>query len=195
MNLEHELKKKKAFWIMITLCTILLLLEGLLSYIISPDIIFGNTVLFIVLGIIWQILYLPNVLIYVLYLYMSYFSLIKYKSPILNTKSFKEYCSMLAYDRPDKFAWTFYRLPKNWKFLFAALGYVFVFLLPIFKFLAVIEWIFTLKTIEFGVVIWFNNYIYVMDIIYVCIYIIVSTVCLTFWFFKEYQYNKTIAVI
>lgn len=124
------------------LITLLLaLLDGVLTYINTPDLKYEANPLVTVFGLGWGALFLANLIFYALYVCLAYFLFFKYESPVLQVNNVREYVSQLYYSRPDKFVWFFYKWPKNWKPLVAVGAFAYIFVSPIARSILVFEWL------------------------------------------------------
>ncbi|MDE5889345.1 MAG: hypothetical protein K2H20_04930, partial [Bacilli bacterium] len=115
--------KKIKFYILITIYFILILSDGILTYINTPDLKLEGNPLVSVFGLGWISLGIINMLVFILIFALAYYSYIKYKSIINDKTTYKEYYSQILYDRPDKFWASIYKIPKNFKPAIAAYGY------------------------------------------------------------------------
>lgn len=72
----------------------------------------------------------PLVILSIFYIIITFLSFVRYKRIAIQCKGIKEYCSMLYFERPDKFIWMFYKLPKRKSIIFAIWGNIFAIVLP-----------------------------------------------------------------
>lgn len=74
---------------------------------------------------------------------MAYYVFIRYEPKLVACNSKKEYMSMMLFDRPDKYIWTWYKFPSNkdgYRFMLACFSFVMVLLIPVLRLRASIEW-------------------------------------------------------
>lgn len=182
--------KRKAFWIVIFINLLLTLTDGLLTYIGTPDLRFESNPLISFFGLGWSSLILSNILWFAFFALCAYFTLVKYQSPRFNVNSFQEYISMLFYNRPDKFIWSWYRLPKNWKPYLSAGGFAFMLTLPITRLIAILEWTFRLTHSPLDSLVSSLSMqlpFYRLDLLVAVMVVLFS---FSFWMVKEYNRNK-----
>ncbi|MCL2671458.1 MAG: hypothetical protein FWF10_05425 [Clostridiales bacterium] len=132
---------KLLFWVLVGAYLLLALADGALTYIGTPDLAYEANPLVAVFGLGWGALFIANALVFALQIVAVNYAFVRYQSPLLPYKEYKEFLSMLIYDRPDKFIWTFYKLPKNWKPFFAQLGYAMGIALPVGRLAIVFQWV------------------------------------------------------
>lgn len=194
----HASKGKIKFLIFTVLTFILSILDNLFTYMGSPDLSLETNPLVYSLGFNWCGLIISNVILICIYIILAYYSFVRFKSDIIPCHGFKEYYSMLFFNRPDKFIWTLYKFPKNkraYSYLFACTGYVFAILMPIIRLRAILEWVLYLSNkklfysyCEVIGKIGFNTLFGRFDNILMVVIIVI--VLLIYWFFKEYSMNK-----
>lgn len=194
----HSSKGKIWFLISTILIVILSVLDNFFTYMGSADLSLETNPLVYSLGFNWCGLIISNVILIFIFIILVYYSFVKFKPEIIPCHDFKEYCSMIFFNRPDKFIWTLYKFPKNkraYSYLFACIGYVCSMLIPIIRLRAVLEWILLLSNkklfyfyCELIENISFNTLFGRFDNILMVVFIVI--VLLIFWFFKEYSINK-----
>ena len=138
------LSHKVMFCILMSIYVTLILLDGLLTYINTPDLALEQNPLVKHLGLGWGALFISNTIFLALITSMLYYAMFKYKTPFASANSVLEYASQLFYNRPDKKIWLLYRFPQNWKPFWAMTGYALLFAGIISRFILVVEWAFTL---------------------------------------------------
>lgn len=179
---------KKKFWILI-IYLILILTDGLITYINTPDLALEGNPLVSVLGLGWSALFVANLVGFILLFFLTYYAFIKYETVIAKAANRREYCSQLFYHRPDKFIWSFYKVPKRWQPFWACLGYVLIYSAIFNRIIIVCEWLLPNQ--------WFLLYSNVrskapygrLDIVLTlvfCIYLLFR------WFNLEYQQSKKV---
>ncbi|MDR1669973.1 MAG: hypothetical protein LBR76_08450 [Oscillospiraceae bacterium] len=132
---------KRTFWILNSVHGFLVLTDGLLTYLGTPDLTYEANPLVSVFGLGWGALFTVNVMVFSLCIVLSYYNYVKYKRPEIPYEGYCEYSSMLFYGRPDRFRWSFYKLPKYWKPVFAASGYALGIALPADRFIIDFQWV------------------------------------------------------
>lgn len=128
----------------ITLCSIwffLMLSDGLLTYINTPDLKREGNPLVAVFGLGWESLFLANILVFGLYIITTYYAFVRYKTVAIQAKNVFEYISGLLYGRTDKFIWFLYKFPKNRKPYGAILGFALAYTMIVGRTVVVLEWL------------------------------------------------------
>ena len=120
---------------------ILMLADGLLTLYNTPDLSMEANPLVVYLHMGWGALISVNLLFFVIIFFACRYSFYKYQTVVADVPDFKSYISLLFYNRPDKFVWSLYKLPKNWKPFWAMLGYVLVYSLSAGAVVRVLEWL------------------------------------------------------
>ncbi len=120
------------------------LLDGLLTFLNTPDLSMEGNPLVSVLGLGWGALLIANAIGLALFFAIAYFA---YAGAPVHTyvevSNRREYLSQIAFDRPDKFAWTFYKFPKtrrSWKLLLEPMLRALVFAMIFSRLVLVLEW-------------------------------------------------------
>jgi len=122
-SLSSRAYGKTKFYLCAAITLLLILADGALTYIGTPDLSMEGNPLVSVLGLGWKALFIANSIGFALYVSGVYYAFVRYKSPVIQCNGLKQYSSMLFFNRPDKFIWNFYRMPKNWAPTFAVCGY------------------------------------------------------------------------
>ncbi|MDD2363069.1 MAG: hypothetical protein PHH84_09020 [Oscillospiraceae bacterium] len=128
-------------WLII--CGINLILgtvDGMLTYLNTSDLSMESNPLISCLGMGWKALFISNFIVLGLCILTGYYSFVKYRTAVLNAKNLRQYISLILYNRPDKFVWFLYRMPKNPKPFFAILGYVLGYTLILGRAVVIFEW-------------------------------------------------------
>jgi len=181
---------KTIFWILIVLSVLLAITDGVLTYIATPDLEFEGNPLVSVLGLGWGALFAANVVILSLFAILMYFAFVKYESPLLPYARFTQFFSMLFYRRPDKFVWSFYKPPKNWKPFVAMVGYAAGFVMPVNRTVIVFEWILWLSQSPIRDAYGSFRLLFPFGRFDITLTAILTLLLIVFWFFKEFQINK-----
>ncbi|MBQ8539642.1 MAG: hypothetical protein IJ433_08325 [Ruminococcus sp.] len=140
---KSKRKNKIAFFAIISFMFVISVIDNLLTYIGSPDLSKESNPLVHTLGFSWAGLLAMNVILYALDVFMAYYVFIGYEPKIVACNSKKEYMSMMLFDRPDKYIWTWYKLPNNkdgYRFMLACFRFVIVLITPLLRLKASIEW-------------------------------------------------------
>ena len=136
-------KGKITFYILIAVNFIISVIDNLFTYTGSPDLSKEANPLVHTLGFSWAGLLIANAVLFVLVALMAYYTFVKYQPKHISCSSKKEFLSLVLFNRPDKFKWTWYKLPNNkdgYRFMLACLGFIFAFITPYFRLKASIEW-------------------------------------------------------
>lgn len=117
-----------------------MMLDFLMTFFATPDLVIEGNPLVSIFGFGWISLIIANIIVYAFYLFIVYYSFVKYQHVTNFGESHLCYISNLLFDRPDRFRWVFYRTPKNWAPVFAAIGYGLAYALPISRIFVIAEW-------------------------------------------------------
>lgn len=132
--------KKRLFFILLATEILLIILNMILAYIVTPDLSYvAGTWLSEIIGNVWIGETLIVLFRMALVFAWSYYSLFVYKTVYTKKTKFTEYFSFLAYERYDKFL-TGIR-PKHINHIFAACGFAAPFALIAWRFVITVEWI------------------------------------------------------
>ncbi len=140
---QSKKKNKITFYMLISFIFVISVIDNLLTYIGSPDLSKEANPLVHTLGFSWAGLLTANVILYALDVFMAYYVFIKHEPKIVACNNKKEYLSMMLFNRPDKYIWTWYKLPDNkdgYRFMFACFSFIMVLVTPLFRLKASIEW-------------------------------------------------------
>lgn len=186
------------FWTFTALTIIVSVFDNIFTYVGSPDLSREANPLVYTLGFNWVGLIISNVILLCIFIISYYYSFIKFKPDVIPCKGFKEYFSMLYFDRPDKFIWTLYKMPKNkrvYSYIIACCGYVMAILVPIIRLRAVTEWALFLSNKDL-----FYSYCMLIEKIsfttlfgrfdYFLMILVIIILLIIYWFFQEYKINK-----
>lgn len=181
-------RKKVKFYILITIYLILLLSDGILTYINTPDLMMEGNPLVSVFGLGWISLGVVNIVLFILLFLISYYSYIKYESIINDKLTFKEYFSQILYDRPDKFWSSIYKTPKNFGPFIAASGYSALYSFIVARSILVFEWLCETFSLDNSMYITFTNK-YFFSRPDVILGLIIFIILIFYWFYKEFKNN------
>lgn len=187
---KHMKKGKVTFWILIIIELVLMFSDGALTYIGTPDLSLEANPLVAYFGLGWGALFIANFIFVILFVGLVYYAFVKYESPMIPYKTFKEYTSMLFFNRPDKFYGLFYKMPKNWKPVIATFGYVFGIAMPVGRAILVFEWILYLTKSPFRTVYYSFANIFPYSRVDMCLCCLLAVVLMFAWLIKEYKNNK-----
>lgn len=178
--------KKIKYWTLIFIYLFLVLADGFLTFINTPDLSMEGNPLVKYFNLGWGALALANVIVFALLFMASYYSYFKYKTVFTNETKFTSYCSQIIYDRPDMF-WKGI-IPKHITPIIAALGFSSLYTYIIARAILVFEWIY----ITFNDHWWMSKYFVFTDkYCFGRLYIFVGTIscfaCLFYWLYKEFK--------
>lgn len=164
---------------------VLMLADGALTLYNTPDLSIEGNPLVAKLHLGWGALITVNLIVCVLAFIACRYSFDKYETVIADVPDLKSYISQLFYNRPDKFIWSFYKLPKNWKPFWACLGYAAVYAMCAGRTVTILEWL----AFTFGLDM--SGYNRFRSIFYGRLDIVVSIIfvipLILIWFRKEYK--------
>ena len=182
--------KKLKFWSLIIILVLLMLADGLLTFINTPDLSMEGNPLVAKLGLGWGALAVANICVLALVFITAYYSYFKYKTIYTNETKYTAYCSQIIYDRPDMF-WKGL-IPKHITPFIAGLGFSGLYALIIARAIVVFEWL----CITFNTT-WTNayftfRYTYCFGRVDVFVATVFALISIFFWFYKEFkkQLNK-----
>lgn len=181
-------RQKIKFWILISIDIIMMLSDGLLTYINTPDLKMEGNPLVSVFGLSWISLGIANILIFILIFGTAYYSYIKYETVINDKTTYKEYFSQILYDRPDKFWASIYKTPKHFGPAVASYGYAMLYASIVARIVLVFEWLCETFNINNSKYIAFTNK-FCFSRPDVILGIIVFIVMMFYWFYKEFKSN------
>ena len=102
------------------------LYDATTTYLYTPDLANETNVLVKLFGAGWTSFVIIQVTLVVIMIYLLYFYLLKFKpdTPPEKNLNIKQFVSYLFFNDTVSFYKMFYRIPKNKKTLFAAIGYI-----------------------------------------------------------------------
>lgn len=118
----------------------LMLADGGLTLYNTPDLTLEGNPLVTVFHLGWGALITVNLIFFVIMFFACRYTFDTYETVKADVPNLRSYISQLFYNRPDKFIWTFYKLPKNWKPFWAWLDYVYVYSLCGGAIVRILEW-------------------------------------------------------
>jgi hypothetical protein len=168
------------------------------TYIGSPDLSIEGNPLVYVFGLSWKSLIISSIIFLAIIVMLLYYVFFRFKRIVIQCEGFKQYISMLFYNRNDKFIWVLYKFPKNkigLSYLGASLGYIFAIVIPIGKVFAIFLWVGIIKNLDI-VNSYHNNFnIFMTPFGRIDVFVggIISALFLWYyWFLKEYKINKNV---
>lgn len=186
--------EKTDFWFLILSQIALAITDGALTYIATPDLSYEANPLVTHLGLGWGALFISNVLFIGLQIIAVYYAFVKYKSPVVEYRAYKEFSSNLFFKRPDRFRWMFYKLPKNWKPVLAMGGYALGITLPAARMILVFEWVLFLTKNPFE-----NKYnefrsLFPWSRFDISFAVVLAAFLAVYWTFRECRINRKMLV-
>ena len=136
-------KNKIMFYVVISLTFVISVADNLLTYIGTPDLSKEANPLVHTLGFSWGGLLVSNLILFALDVFLAYYLFIKYEPKRIVCNNKNEYVSMMLFERPDKYKWTWYKMPNNkdgYRFMLACFSFMMVLIVPLLRLKAVIEW-------------------------------------------------------
>ena len=195
LNLSN---KNIMFWFFVILNLIMSTADLVLTYIGSPDLSIEGNPLIYVFGLSWESLIISSIIFLAIIVMLLYYTFFRFRRIVIQCEGFKQYVSMLFYNRPDKFIWILYKFPKNkigLSYLGASLGYILAIVIPIVKLFAVFLWIGIINNLNI-VNVYHNNFNVLMTpfgrIDVFIGGIILALFLWYYWFLKEYKINKNV---
>ena len=107
------MSKKLKYLLTLSVYVILMLADGFLTFINTPDLSMEANPLVLYLGLGWGALFIANLLGFIFFAWITWYTFIKYETVYTDETKITHYVSQLYYERPDKFAWVLYKFPKN----------------------------------------------------------------------------------
>ena len=118
--------------------------DFIITYIGTPDLKHESNPIVSVYGFGWGAMLTANLVIFVMYAVLAYYTFIRFERSVIQCGGFRQYYSILCFGRPGSFMRTLYKMPSNkdyWRYMMACTGYIFTVLFPVFRLIAIIEWI------------------------------------------------------
>ena len=198
MGIEKSTSKKK-FLIFVSLNVLLVCVDYILTYIGTPDLSLEANPLVSVFGLGWRALLINATIFVFLHAVAAYLAFVRFRRSIITCNGFKEYISILYFNRSDKFRQTFYRFPNNkvgWRYTVAFLGTFVTIIYPLFTLLAIVGWIGTISgyyqfyvLYEFLLRPIFWGTTFELFILFIT-FVVIATFAMYLWYYKEYKINK-----
>ena len=131
--------KKIVFWTLMATYTMLVLADGVLTWLNTPDLLMEGNPLVAQFGLGWGALALANIVVLALVFGAGYYSFFVYQPRFNDETTFTRYISQLLFDRPDRF-WTGL-IPKHGKPYVAMLGEALLYACIVGRVVIVAEWL------------------------------------------------------
>jgi hypothetical protein len=184
--------RKKKFWIFVFLLYLSTVADLGITYVGTPDLSLEGNPLVSIFNLGWTALLTSNVIALILCTWLIYYTFLQYKRPVIQCDSYKQYISMLYYQRPDKFNWTFYKFPKNKSIIPATIGYTGAIIIPLIRIYFVTEWIGFIYFHDFIHLFYCQNIMLWRTIVF-SIIILYGIFLGYYWGWIEYQANKKLS--
>lgn len=168
--------------------TILTLMDGALTLYNTPNLSLEANPLITKLHLGWGALIIANIIGLAIVYFSCYYTFDVYKTIKVDVPNLRSYMSQMFYNRPDKFVWTFYKLPKNWKPFWAWLLYPVGYAMCTARLVLVLEWIAHTFKINIS---WYNQLRHLcFERFDVAIAVILIILLIFIWPIKEYKKSK-----
>jgi len=171
---------KKLFWMSAISYFILMVADEIVTFIGTPDLMLESNPLITQLGLGWEAMLIANIICYLLFIFVINYGLVRYKSPVLNVEDYGQYYSMLYFNNATSIN-KFFRLPKNWKPIFACVSFTIAITLPLGRIIVVLEWLLYLLNFNFE---------FIGEFGYKAVILLLSTlICISYWPRKQFKDN------
>lgn len=168
------------------LYVVLMLADGGLTLYNTPDLSLEANPLVTKLHLGWGTLITVNLIFFVIMFFLCRYTFEKYETVKADVPDFRSYISQLFYDRPDKFIWTLYKLPKNWKPFWACTGYATAYSGCGGAVVRILEWLAVTFNIDMTAYDSFRGaYFFGRFDLAVVLFLMIALLCV--WFIKEYK--------
>jgi hypothetical protein len=196
MEKTNQSNKKIMFWFLVIVNLIMAITDLVITYIGTPDLSIEGNPLTYVFSLGWKSLIISSIIFLVIIVMSLYYAYFRFKRIVIQCEGFKQYVSMLFYNRPDKFIWLLYKFPKNkigLSYFVVGLRYAFAIVIPIVKLFAVFLWVGIMNNLS--IVNTYHNYFNILMTPFGRIDAFIGGIILAlfvwyYWFFKEYKINK-----
>jgi hypothetical protein len=192
----NQPNKKIMFWFLVIINIIMSISDLVITFIGSPDLSSEANPLVYTLSLSWKSLIICSLIFLVIIVMLLYYAFFRFKRCVIQCDGFKQYISMLFFNRPDKFIWALYKFPKNkigLSYLGTSLGYVLAIVIPIMKLVAVFLWVGVINNYSI-VNFYHSNFNIKMTPLgrtdTLIVGIILALLIWYYWFNKEYKINK-----
>ncbi len=187
------MKKSYKAYIVFFTYFILMISDGLLTLYNTPDLSLEGNPLVTKLHLGWGALITVNAIFMIVIFICCKYTFEKYQTINAEVPDLKSYISQIFYNRPDKFIWTLYKLPKNRKPVMGWFCYVLVYSLITGAVVRIFEWLMFTFDIHISIYNKIDNLFFGRFDIFVGI----STMILLsyVWFKKEFNKSKSAAAV
>lgn len=182
--------RKIKFWLLMAVFTLLVLADGALTYINTPDLALEGNPLVSIFGLGWEALAIANLLVFILIFTAAYYSYFKYKTVYTDQTKFTAYFSQITFDRPDMFWKSAFLFPKHITPYIAGFGYSTLYAAVANRLILVLEWI--IYTLRWGYKSWMRAYYtfsekYCFGRFDLLVAAIVIFAFFFYWFYQEFK--------
>ena len=198
MDILIHPNKKIVFWFLTIINLMASIADLGITYIGTPDLSREGNPLVYTFSLGWNSLIITSVIVFIVIVVLLYYAFFQFKRVVVQCEGFRQYMSMVFFNRPDKFIWTLYKFPKNkigWSYFAASLGLGLALVIPIGHLFAIILWIGIINDLNF-VHIYHNLFNIIITPIGRTDTLIGGVILFLFiyyyWFSKEYKINKKI---
>ena len=168
---------------------ILILVDGGLTFYNTPDLSREGNPLVVYFNFGWGALITINLIVICAIFFACHFTFNKYETVIVDVPNTRAYISQLFYNRPDKFVWTFYKLPKNWKPFWACVCYIVYFAGCAAAVIRDLEWLAVTFNFNMNIYDGFRNE-YFFGRFDIAVGLVVALVSSFVWLKNEYKKSK-----
>ena len=185
--MKNERKKPMKKWLKaFIVCVVLALADGGLTLYNTPDLSMEGNPLVARFHLGWGALITVNLIFLVIFFFACRFIFERYQTRVFDVPNTRSYISQLFYNRPDKFIWSFYRLPKNWTPAWACMCYAGYFGTSAGRVVVVLEWLAITFHVDMS---GYNRFrtAYCFGRLDIVVVIVVSVASIFVWLRKEYQ--------
>lgn len=138
---NNKRERKKEFTLLVITYFLVTVLDLVLTYIATPNLVFEGNPLVNAFSWGWVELVALNAVTYVLYVIMAYYGFIRYKPPRSGETELRRYLADINYGDPDKVVPMMWKLPKHWGPQMACLCWSASLALPLSRLIIVFEWL------------------------------------------------------
>ncbi|NMP36801.1 MAG: hypothetical protein GX051_01540 [Clostridiales bacterium] len=140
--------RKKLFWFLCISYFLISIFDLLLTAVETPTLEQEGNPLVVMLEFGWGGLIAVNIVTYILFAAMAYYTFIRYKAPLTNETDVRKYLAYISYGDASKVNPGMTKLPKYWAPQIACLFYCVTIALPIARLIIVVEWILIILRID-----------------------------------------------
>ena len=192
----NQPNKKIMFWLLVIINLIMSISDLVITFIGSPDLSSEANPLIYTFSLSWKSLIICSSIFLIIIVMLLYYAFFRFRRSVIQCDGFRQYISILFFNRPDKFIWALYKFPKNkigLSYLGVSLGYVLAIVIPIMKLVAVFLWVEVINNYSI-VNFYHSNFNIKMTPLgrtdTLIVGIILALLIWYYWFNKEYKINK-----